>query len=124
MKLTSVAVMECRREVIGQAAGVERRYYISSMAASGGGDAKQMLAAGRSHWGVENKVHWSLDMSFREDECRIRTGHAAENFSRLRRLSINLLKAETTTKVGLASKRLRCGWDHDYLLTVLAGTKI
>lgn len=116
-KLTSVAVMECKREVIGGKTSVERRYYISSMA---GDDAKAMLAAGRGHWGVENKVHWSLDLSFREDESRIRTGHAAENFSRLRRLSINLLKAETTVKVGLATKRLNCGWDHDYLLKVLA----
>ncbi|MFA7237865.1 MAG: ISAs1 family transposase, partial [Phycisphaeraceae bacterium] len=84
----------------------ERRYYISSMA---GDDAKQMLAAGRDHWGGENKVHWCLDMSCREDECRIRTGRGAENFARLRRLSINVLKAETTAKVGLASKRMRCG---------------
>ncbi|MFA7322667.1 MAG: ISAs1 family transposase [Dokdonella sp.] len=119
-KLTSVAVMECKREVIGQAASVQRRYYISSLPACGGDDAKQMLAAARGHWSVENQLHWSLDVGFREDDCRIRTGHGAENFARLRRLSINLLKAETTTKVGLASKRLRCGWDHDYLLKVLA----
>jgi len=115
--LKSVAVVESKREVFGGKTSIERRYYISSLP---GDDAEQMLTATRGHWGVENKVHWSLDMSFREDECRIRTGHAAENFSRLRRLSINLLKAETTAKVGLATKRLRCGWDSDYLLKVLA----
>ena len=124
--ITILAVMKCRREVIGggsgcgSGGGIERRYYISSMA---GDDAKQMLAAACDHWGGENKVHWSLDVSFREDECRIRTGHGAENFAWLRRLSINLLKAETTAKVGLASKRLRCGRDHDHLLKILAGTK-
>jgi len=82
-----------------------------------------MLAATRGHWGVENQMHWCLDMSFREDESRIRSGHAAENFSRLRRLAINLLKAETSIKAGLAGKRLTCGWDHDYLLKVLAGAE-
>jgi predicted transposase YbfD/YdcC len=116
--LQSVAVVESKREVIGGATSTQRRYYITSLP---GDDAAQMLAATRGHWGVENTVHWCLDMSFREDESRIRSGHAAENFSRLRRLTINLLKAETTEKVGLASKRLRCGWDHDYLLKVLTG---
>lgn len=119
--LRSVAVVQNTRQVMGGATTTERRYYISSLP---GHDAAAMLAAVRGHWGVENSVHWSLDVSFGEDQCRIRTGHAAENFSRLRRLSINLLKAETTQKVGLASKRLRCGWDHRYLLKVLTGGQI
>ena len=116
--LKSVAVVECTRQVMGGKTSTERRYYISSLP---GDNAAAMLAAVRGHWGVENSVHWCLDVSFREDECRIRTGHAAENFSRLRRLSLNLLKADTTVKVGIATKRLNCGWDSNYLLKVLAG---
>ncbi len=62
-----------------------------------------------------------LDIAFREDECRVRAGHAAENFAVLRHIALNLLRRETTTKVGVKAKRLLCGWDHAYLLTVLAG---
>jgi len=73
----------------------------------------------RHHWHIENKLHWSLDMSFNEDACRVRKGYAAENFSRLRRLALNLLKRETTEQVGIKAKRLRAGWDEHYLLKVL-----
>lgn len=94
----------------------ERRYYISSIDAL---DAQRMLERVRGHWGVENGLHWCLDVCFDEDRRRIRQGHAAENFSRLSRIALNLLKQERTNKHGLKTKRLRCGWDHDYLLTVL-----
>jgi len=73
----------------------------------------------RGHWGVENRLHWSLDVQFREDESRIRQGHASENYSRLNRIVLNLLKQQTSHKVGIQTKRLRAGWDHDYLLKVL-----
>ncbi len=73
----------------------------------------------RSHWQVENALHWSLDVSFNEDASRIRNGYGAENFSRLRRIALNLLKRETTLKVGIKIKRLRAGWDEDHLLKVL-----
>jgi predicted transposase YbfD/YdcC len=73
----------------------------------------------RGHWSVENNLHWQLDVSFREDERRIRHGHGAENFSRLCRICLNLLKNEKTSKGGVASRRKKCGWDNDYLLTVL-----
>lgn len=96
----------------------ERRYFISSVA---GTDAGRLAAAVRGHWSVENRLHWSLDVSFREDDCRVRVGHAAENFSRLRRVALNLLRGETTAKVGIKAKRLKAGWDHDYLLRVLTG---
>jgi len=113
--LRSLVRVEARRTVNGQTS-VEQRYYLSSL---DGQDPQRMLALIRGHWGVENALHWSLDISFREDDCRIRQGHAAENFSRLNRIALNLLKSETQEKVGIKTKRLRCGWDHDYLLKVL-----
>ena len=73
----------------------------------------------RGHWSIENKLHWSLDVSFGEDACRIRKGHAAENFSRLRRLALNLLKKDKTRKIGIKSKSKACSWDRDYLLQIL-----
>lgn len=91
--------------------------YISSMKA----DAKQILAAVRRHWRIENDLHWSLDVVFREDDSRLRKGHGARNFALLRRLALGLLKRETTAKCGVKSKRLRAGWDHDYLLKILGG---
>ena len=78
-----------------------------------------MADAMRDHWGIENRVPWQLDVSFNEDQCRVRTGHAAENLSRLRRMALNLLKQEKSAKVGIKAKRLKAGWNPDYLLKVL-----
>jgi len=114
--LRSFACVECERDD-GEKHETERRYYISSHR---GDDGPAMLERIRGHWGIENKVHWVLDVSFDEDHCRVRQGNAAENLSRLRRLSLNLLKRETSAKVGIKAKRKRCGWDPDYLLEVLA----
>ena len=113
--LRSLAVVESTREVQGQTSR-ERRYYISSL---DGKDAQVTAAAIRGHWGIENQLHWSLDVSFREDDCRIRKGHGAENFSRLRRIALNLLKNEKSVKIGIKTKRLKAGWNHDYLLRIL-----
>ena len=113
--LRSLARVETRRTV-GGTTSVEYRYYISSLEAS---DPERMLRLIRGHWGIENTLHWSLDVAFREDDRRIRRGHGAENFSRLSRIALNLLKSETGQKVGIKTKRLCCGWDHDYLLKVL-----
>jgi predicted transposase YbfD/YdcC len=106
------------RRTVGAETSTEYRYYITDLPAD---DPAGLLAYIRGHWGVENNLHWCLDLAFREDERRIRQGHAAENFSRLSRIALNLLQAETTLKGGIKTKRLCCGWDHDYLLKVITG---
>jgi len=113
--LRSFIMVEAEREVLGQAASVERRYFISSL----GADAKQALRAVRRHWQVENSLHWVLDVAFREDGCRTRTGHAPENLATLRHMAVNLLKQERSCKLGVKSKRLKAGWDESYMLKVL-----
>ena len=113
--LRSLIRVEARRTVNGETS-VEYHYYISSL---GSENPDRLLELIRGHWGIENSVHWSLDISFREDECRIRKGNGAENFSRLNRIALNLLKVQTKQKVGIKTKRLRAGWDHDFLLSVL-----
>ena len=95
----------------------EARYYILSKYVS----AKRFAEMVRSHWGIENSLHWQLDVTFREDECRIRKGHADANFSLLRRTALSLLKQETTAGVGIKNKRLTAGWDESYLEKVLLG---
>ena len=113
--LNSFVCVESKREINGHVS-IERRYYISSL---DGRDADAVLEAIRGHWGIENRLHWSLDVSFREDLSRVRKGHAAENLSRIRRIALNLLKRDSTVKAGIQGKRLKCGWDHDYLLNVI-----
>jgi len=105
------------RVVDGKASPVETRYYISSRTLS----TADFAAAVRDHWAIENRLHWILDMSFNEDQSRIRKGHGAENFSRLRRIALNLLQRETKRKVGIKTKRLIAGWDDNYLLGLLIG---
>jgi predicted transposase YbfD/YdcC len=94
------------------------RYYILSKYIA----ARRFADAVRSHWGIENQLHWQLDVSFQEDQCRVRMGHADTNLSSLRRTALSLLKNETTLKVGIKNKRLVAGWDEDYLEKVLLGT--
>ena len=78
------------------------------------------MRAVRKHWDIEINLHWSLDVSFNEDLSRVRIGHAAENLSIVRRIALNLLKQETSRKVGISAKRKRAGWDNQYLLKVLS----
>ena len=74
----------------------------------------------RSHWEIENSLHWVLDVGFREDDCRIRKDNAPQNFARIRPISLNLLITEKTSKTGARNKRLRAGWDDEYLTKLLA----
>lgn len=91
------------------------RYYLSSLP----GDARTIAHAVRSHWGIENRLHWVLDMAFREDECRVRTGAAAENLAVLRKLALGIIQRDPTRKSGVAASRKRAGWDTDYLRYLL-----
>lgn len=113
-ELRSIAAVTGERR-IGEQVTRETRYYLSSLP----GDAARIGQAVRAHWGIENGLHWVLDVAFREDESRVRTGHAAENFALLRKLALMPLRRETTAKVGVKAKRLMCGWDHEYLRKVL-----
>jgi predicted transposase YbfD/YdcC len=95
----------------------EVRYYILSKYVAG----RRFAEAVRGHWGIENRLHWQLDVTFQEDQCRIRQGHADANFSILRRTALSMLKNEHTLKVGIKNKRLAAGWDESYLEKVLLG---
>jgi predicted transposase YbfD/YdcC len=95
----------------------EVRYYILSKKLSG----RKFAEAVRGHWSIENRLHWQLDVTFGEDQSRIRKGHADANFSILRRTALSLLKNNRTSKVGIKNRRLAAGWDDDYLTQVLFG---
>lgn len=112
--LTSIGMVEAERMIKGEVTR-ETRYYISSRAFN----AEEFGCAVRSHWGIENSLHWVLDVDFREDDCRVRKGYAAENFSVLRRIALNLIKRETTFRKSVAGRRLAASWDEKYLLRVL-----
>ena len=112
--LKSLGMVESVREVDGQTS-VERRYFLSSLPLG----VQTFARAVRSHWGVENKVHWVMDVCFQEDQSRARAGYAAENLATLRRLALNLLKRDQTKRRGIRGKQLNAGWDHAYLARLL-----
>ena len=119
----SLALVERVRQDLGDISGkitVERHYYISSLQGADHAAAKAIARRIRGHWAVENNLHWQLDVSFNEDQRRIRKGHGAENFSRLCRIALNLLKRDKSVKIGIKGKRLNAGWDHDYLLRLIS----
>lgn len=115
LKAIGIAISETVRD--GKTSS-EVRYYILSKYLSG----RKFAEAVRAHWSIENRLHWQLDVTFGEDQCRIRQGHADANFSILRRTVLSMLKNETTAKVGVKNKRLKCGWDEAYLDKVLTGS--
>ncbi len=113
--LQTLVLIESERTV-GEKTTLEQRLYICSRP---GISALEALAASRSHWGIENELHWVLDVAFREDDCRVRAGHAGENFAVIRHFAINLLKSVKGTKVGIKNRRLRAAWDNAFLIRAL-----
>lgn len=113
--LRSIVMVEHQRE-IGYHKSVERRYYLSSLKAQ----AREIAKAIRTHWEIENKVHWCLDVTFREDQSTVRIRQAARNFALLRRLAMNMLRKDESTKKSIRMKRHLAGWDPKYLELVLA----
>ncbi len=114
-KLTSVGMVESIRIVNDQTSS-ERRFYLSSLPLG----VEPFARAVRSHWGVENKVHWIMDVCFREDQSRARSGYASENLATLRRFVLNLLKQDKSRKRGIRGKQLDASWDHAYLARLLS----
>ncbi len=113
--LKSIAMVYRKREVDGKVSE-EETFYITSL----GAEAKTFARHVRSHWEIENKLHWRLDIGFKEDQCRIRETTAVANIAILRHFGMNFLKQETSTKASLRSKIKRCGWDDSYLSNVLS----
>ena len=106
--------MEAERRVEGRGS-TETRYFISSHPP----EARHLLATVRAHWGIENSLHWVLDVAFREDESRVRTGHAPRNLGLLRRMALNLLRQDTTVQAGVAIRRRKAGRNLAYMEQVL-----
>jgi len=113
--LRTLIMIESERR-LGRKISREVRYFIASIE----NDAALALHAVRSHWGIENRLHWVLDIAFREDDCRVRKDHGPQNFAVLRHIALNLLRRDTTTKLGVKNKRLQAAWDENYLMALLA----
>lgn len=112
--LNALVCVRNTRDVKGKTS-VEMRYYIASRKA----DAQKYGFEIRLHWGVENKVHWQLDVSYNEDKSKVRKDNGPENLSALKRCTMNLLKADTETKAGIKNKRAKAGWDRGYMMRLL-----
>jgi predicted transposase YbfD/YdcC len=119
--LTSLVMVESTRHIDAQDE-MEQRYYISSLPGATDADAKRLNDIIRTHWEIENRVHWVLDVAMAEDTNRTRKGESAQNLALVRKLALNLLRRETSVKTGVAAKQKRAGWDHNYLLKILAQT--
>ena len=112
--LKRVGMIESERHIEGKPITTERRYYLTSL----DGGVERFARASRGHWGIENRLHWSLDVVFHEDDSRIHTDHAPENMTLIRKIALNLLSKESS-KGSKKRKRLKAGWDNDFLLQVL-----
>jgi predicted transposase YbfD/YdcC len=117
-QLRSIIRLESTRR-IGDTVTTEARHYLASLPA----DAATLAQTIRGHWGIENRLHWVLDVAFREDDSRVRVGHGPENVAIIRHFALNLLRQEPSRRTGLATKRLRAALDETYLCTVLAGLR-
>lgn len=113
--LQGIGMVRAQRR-IGQEMSRETRYFLLSFSA-----VKTFVYAVRSHWGIENSLHWVLDVAFREDDSRVRLGHASENLAVLRHITLNILRQEKSSRVGIHAKRLKAGWDNTYLQRILDG---
>jgi predicted transposase YbfD/YdcC len=114
-------MVEATRQ-IGAQESLERRYDISSLPGTTNTDAKRLNGVIRTHWEIENRVHWVLDVAMGEDTNRARKGESAQNLALIRKLALNLLRRETSVPAGIATQQKRAGWDHSYLLKVLTQT--
>jgi predicted transposase YbfD/YdcC len=114
--LQTVGMVEAERSLNGETT-TDRRYYILSLP----NNARTFGTSIRAHWGIENAVHWVLDVAFREDMSRIRMDHGPENFALIRHIALNLLRQETSFKGSIKTKRLKAGWNNAYLMKVLCG---
>lgn len=114
-RLAGMAMCRATRTAQGKTS-IEDRYFITSSTRH---DVKAMAAGIRGHWRIENSLHWVLDVAFHEDQSRIRTGYAAENLATIRRLALNVIKANTSKKGGVKARRLQAAWDNDYLRELL-----
>ena len=112
--LQSIGLVESVRK-IGTETTTTKRYYLNSFTSN----AQLLALAVRSHWGVENRLHWVLDVGIKEDGCPVYSEHSPENLARVRKMSLNLLSREKTSKIGVANKRLKAAWDNNYLAKVL-----
>lgn len=112
--LKRVGMVESERRMDGHPPSIEQRYYLVSL----DGGVERFAHATRGHWGIENKLHWSLDVVFHEDDSRIRKGHAPENMTVIRKIALNLL-AKESSRGSKKAKRLKAGWDNDFLVQVL-----
>jgi predicted transposase YbfD/YdcC len=113
--LKSLVFIESER-IINEKSEKSMRYFFSSLRSN----AAQIMEYQRSHWGIENKLHWVLDVALNEDRARMRKDNAASNFSLVRKMSLNLLRQDKVSKIGVKGKRLGCGWDDKYLFTILS----
>lgn len=113
--LKGIGILETKR-IVNNVAEYSKRYFLSSLEYE---NIDDFMKAVRQHWHIEINLHWTLDVSFKEDLNRVRIGHAAENLATVRRIALNLLKQERTHKRGINCKRKTAGWDHQYLMKVL-----
>jgi predicted transposase YbfD/YdcC len=118
-KLTTIGCVESQR-CVGEQTTCETRYYLLSLPL----DAQQFAASVRGHWGIENQLHWRLDVGFREDQARSIGGYSGENLAVIRHLALNLLTQDQSSQGGTHAKRLKAGWDNRYLLKILSPASV